>query len=460
MHGTSDCDIDIDDHETITGTKVIFEDDQAEIVLHPHPTDSPNDPLNWSWKRRYWSALLVCYYTGLTAATANNAGCASDAALVELGIPYEVFNDAAGVLFIGIGYFAPFVAPLATLYGRRIGYLVSMILGLIGSIWFAVSMTTGDTIGNQLFIGMSESASQTNVQLSLMDIFYSHRIGTALSIYVLATSIGTYLGPLIGGYVAGGPLGWRWVAWLGAIFYAASLVIFYFGMEETYFDRRGYLRKWFRPVHTPGIPAKARKPADIDIVGEKKPDKIGERVVERSLSDDIGSAESNINVNPNWKTRSRQWDSRPAPLIDDGKHPRELKPYRERIAVITPATNLKGWGTRQYFRLLLQGLRVFAFPAVIFSGLQWGAQDAWLTFYLTTEDELWSNEPWNYSVYGVALMNIPCLIGAIIGCLYSGPFSDRFVLWMAKRNKGVKEAEFRLYLGQWLVHPDGQARGQ
>jgi MFS family permease len=43
-------------------------------------------------------------------------------------------------------------------------------------------------------------------------------------------------------------------------------------------------------------------------------------------------------------------------------------------------------------------------------------------------------------------MSIPCLIGAVIGCFYGGWGSDKFVLWMAKRNGGVSEAEHRLWL--------------
>jgi len=42
-------------------------------------------------------------------------------------------------------------------------------------------------------------------------------------------------------------------------------------------------------------------------------------------------------------------------------------------------------------------------------------------------------------------MNIPCLIGAVIGCFYGGVLSDYFVIWAAKRNGGIKEAEHRLY---------------
>ncbi|EPS45420.1 hypothetical protein H072_598 [Dactylellina haptotyla CBS 200.50] len=425
-----------DEFEEIPGTEKIFEAGHTEILLFPHPTDSPNDPLNWGWQRRYWHALLVLFYTGFTAATANNAGSTADPVLDELGIGYDIYNDAAGVLFAGIGYFAPFVAALATLYGRRVGYLVSMVLGLIGSIWFAKVMTIGDTIGNQLFVGMSESGAETIVQLSLIDIFYSHRIGTALAIYILATSVGTYLGPLVGGYIAGGPLGWRWVPWLGVIFYAVSIVVFYFGLEETYFDRERYLQYYAKD--TPGVAVKGAKTVEG---GEKG----------------AGEKSSTDNEDPEKKMTIDETTAPPEPLIQKGGDPRVKKTYWESIALITPASNLKGWGGKQYLQRLIQGFRVFAFPAVIFSGLQWGAQDAWLTFYLTTEDGLWYDEPYNYSNYGVALMNVPCLIGAIIGCMYAGPLSDWFVIWMAKRNNGVKEAEYRLYLAlaNLIISPAG-----
>jgi MFS family permease len=46
-------------------------------------------------------------------------------------------------------------------------------------------------------------------------------------------------------------------------------------------------------------------------------------------------------------------------------------------------------------------------------------------------------------------MNIPCLIGAVIGATYGGWLSDKFMIWMAKRNGGVSEAEHRL----WMMYP-------
>ena len=82
------------------------------------------------------------------------------------------------------------------------------------------------------------------------------------------------------------------------------------------------------------------------------------------------------------------------------------KSYWRRIAIITPAPNLRGVGFKQYFQRLFHTLRIFTFPAVLYSGLQWGAQDAWLTFYLTVEEDNWYGPPWNYSdaADGVSLL--------------------------------------------------------
>lgn len=139
--------------------------------------------------------------------------------------------------------------------------------------------------------------------------------------------------------------------------------------------------------------------------------------------------------------------------------PDRKKTYRERIALITPAPNMYGWGIQQYFQRLYYTLRVFMFPAVLYSGLQWGAQDAWLSFYLTVEEDNYYDPPWNYSNQAVAIMNIPTLIGAIIGCIYGGWFSDVFVRWMAKRpgRNGISEAEDRLWLlfASAIINPAG-----
>jgi MFS family permease len=394
-----------DELEYLPGTSRLL--DHGEIILTPPPTKSVNDPLNWSKYRKYWHALLVCFITGLTAATSNDAGSAQFGENVELGISYNAMNTGAGVLFIGIGYGTLFLSPAAWLWGRRCTYLFCITMGLLGSIWMARTQTTADSIWNQLFVGISESCAEANVQLSLSDLFFEHQRGTVVGVYVLATSIGTYLGPLIAGYVADSSLGWRWIGWLAVIISGATIVVLYFTLEETMFDRPAYQGN---EIYPPNI---ATAEPELGLQDKKE-----------GLSDVVAA---------------------PAATVADEKP----KTYWQSIALITPAPNLIGLGIKQYFVRLMHTLRVFSFPAVIYSGVQWGAQDAWLTFYLTVEDDNWSEAPWNYGDVGVGLMNVPCLIGAILGCLYGGYLSDIFMVWMAKRNGGIREAEHRL----WLLYP-------
>jgi MFS family permease len=381
----------------------------GDIILSPQPTNSPNDPLNWSLPRRCWHAVLLCFITALTAATSNDAGSAQDGMNTDLGISYNAMNTGAGVLFIGIGYFTLLISPAAWLYGRRITYLVCMALGVIGAIWLAKVQSTEDSIWNQLFVGASEACAEANVQLSLSEVFYQHQRGAVLGVYVLSTSIGTYLGPLIAGFVAD-RIGWRWIGWLSVIISCGTIVVLFFTMEETLFDRSAYDVGTIDGVHqTTGNP---------------------EHTPENEKNADLNKAHSPSDV-PAESTEKK-------------------KTYWQRIQLITLAPNVVGTGFKQYLTRLLHTLRVFTFPAVLYSGLQWGAQDAWLTFYLTLEENNWYDDPWDYGDVGVGLMNIPCLIGAVIGCFWGGWMSDLFVEWYAKRfRNGIREAEDRL----WMMYP-------
>jgi MFS family permease len=366
----------------------------GDIVLVPQPSDSPDDPLNWSLARKIWHTTLVLFVVGLTAATSNDAGSGSDAINQSFGISYDVFNTGAGVLFIGIGYWCLLSSPVVHLYGRRISYLISMVWGVIGSIWYARIATTADTIWSQLFVGGSEAVAEAVVQLSLLDIWFEHQNGTSLGLYTLATAVGTYLGPLVASHL-GDALGWRWIGYSGAIISGGTFLVLYFGLEETQFHREHLLDQ-----------ASSIPPQEDVAAGDES------KVVQERLG-----------------------FSKP-----------KRSTYWERIRPITPAPNLQGTGAKQFVNRLWHTMRVFTFPAVWYAGLQWGMQNICLTFTLTVQEDYWYGPPWNYDTNQVGNMNLPALIGSVIGCFYGGWCSDKFLLWMTKRNGGVMEAEHRLYL--------------
>ncbi|CCT68915.1 probable HOL1-Putative substrate-H+ antiporter-unknown biological function [Fusarium fujikuroi] len=445
--------------EVLPGTRRLFADEHAsvasgdasiekhgDVILVPPPTKSPNDPLNWSLARKTWHSFLVCYIVALTAATSNVAGAASTGVNEQYGISYDVFNTGAGVLFVAIGYWTLLSSPATHLYGRRILYLVGTVWGLIGNIWFGHLKTTGDTIWSQLFVGASESVAEAVVQLSLLDIWFEHQNGTSLGMYTLATTVGTYVGPLIGGHLAEN-VGWRWIGHMGAIASGFTLVLFYFGLEETAFERNRYLNlhqteeRDANRGNVEGIPAAT---GDHVVTKDAEEKNMSPPVDEEAAISRTASAVRREEVERNRLEAAFA----------------RKKSYWQRIALITPASNLRGLGLTQYVHRLWHTMRIFSFPAVWFAGLQWGMQNIALSFYLTVEEDYWVNEPYNYSDSAVANMNIPCLIGSVIGCFYGGYCSDKFILWKAKRNNGIMEAEFRLYLmalcviifplGMWL----------
>ncbi|KAJ5107694.1 hypothetical protein N7456_004369 [Penicillium angulare] len=403
-----------EEERPLNGTETIFPAENGEITLIPTPTNSPDDPLNWSTWRRYWHAFLILLIVAFTAATSNDAGTAGNGMNAELGISWDAINVAAGVLFVGIGYCTLLLSPAPFLYGRRISYLLCILFSMIGSIWFARVQSVEDNIWNQLFVGASESCAEALAQQSLSDIFFQHHRGLVLGFYILATSIGTFMGPLVAGFITDDDnLGWRWVGWLAVIISGAMFILFYFGLEETYFDRKSVLQ---------GL--------DVRPQGAHRS---SEHHSEKSNSQD--------NTGPVLVNSSS--------MTDEESGQKKGKTYWQRIALITPAPTLIGTGFKQYFLRMWYTLRIFSFPAVIYSGLQWGAQDAWLTFYLTVEEDNYYEAPWFYTDAAVGIMNVPTLIGACIGCIYGGWFSDFFVTWMAKRNHGIFEAEQRL----WLLFP-------
>ncbi|KAG7885806.1 hypothetical protein KL938_000838 [Ogataea parapolymorpha] len=364
------------------------------VILLPQPSNSFNDPLNWpSWKKslQFFILLLI---TAFTAAIANDASAPQDSINELTGIDYGWLNNSAGVLFVSIAVSVWLYGPLASLCGRRITYVLGLLFALFGSIWYARIRHKGDIFGSQVLIGFAEGSTEAQVQLSMSSIFFKHQLGAVVTIYILATSLGTYLGPLIANIIAENR-DFTWVGWSGAIASGICLLMVLFLLEEDYFD---YSRFAYHSQNS----LLNRSLQTHGIVSNEQDDDFG-------YHDAPATWKQRYSLLSAWKDRSVQ------DFI------------------------------KQYAKLLIYNFRCFWFPPVIFGGLIWGFQSAVLSFYLTTQDTDLYGEPFNYSARRIALMNIPCIIGSFIGCIYAGSLTDYFVLWVARKNNGIVESEFRLF---------------
>lgn len=417
FHGVTN---DINDPNFIPGTFNIYSSAGDEtravktlqgVILVPQPTESVNDPLNYKPWRKVLNLVILCYITALTAATSNDFGATQDGLNEAFGISYDLMNTSAGILFIAIGTTTFILAPISSLYGRKMNYFICILLGLLGSIWMAKIRNGGDALWNQMFVGASESCAEAAVQQSLTDLYFQHQLGHVLTYYILATSIGTYLGPLIAGYIEANT-DYTWVGWTAVIVSGFTLIVIVLFMDNTQFDRR----KYAKPERTvEGINA-TKSQSNV----ENKKDT---------------ESENNVRVTLTYH----------GSLVSDNGASESPNSWWENKKMIKKASHVIGTGFKQYFKILFMSLRVFFFPGVIYSGFVWGLQSALLTFYLTVEDNDYYDPPYNYSNAGVAIMNVPCLIGALLGCIYAGVISDWFNLWLARRNNGIQEAENRLY---------------
>ena len=98
------------------------------------------------------------------------------------------------------------------------------------------------------------------------------------------------------------------------------------------------------------------------------------------------------------------------------------------------------------FRMMVRPLLFFSLPSVVYAGFSYGSNLIWFNVLNGTASLILSAPPYNFPSSMVGLAYLSPLIGVACGSFYSGVIGDRMVLRLARRNKGVLEPEYRLWL--------------
>ncbi|PMD27634.1 MFS general substrate transporter [Hyaloscypha hepaticicola] len=201
----------------------------------PRPSDSPNDPLNWSIYLKGAILIQVCLLAAI--GTLNTA--IINPAYGPLAKEFHITTVRASyqtTVVIALNGVGPFLwIPLANVYGRRPVYLFTTLLGFGSALGSAYAKNFNQLIVARVFNGLWPAAMALG-PATVVDLFFYHQRGRAMGIFTVILTSGAHIAPIVGGLI-GQYLGWRWTFKFAAILDGVMLVIITFCLPETLYIR-------------------------------------------------------------------------------------------------------------------------------------------------------------------------------------------------------------------------------
>ncbi|KAI1418356.1 MFS general substrate transporter [Hypoxylon sp. FL1857] len=372
----------------------------SHIILAPQPTDSPNDPLNWPT----WRKDLILVIVGLSAGVVGAYGPMLSPGFVEiaaaLGITVNTLSQATAwvILMIGISLFI--FNPLAKKIGRRPVYVLSSIIMLTGSIWGALAKDYNSFLGSRIWSGLGMAPYEVLVQCTIADIYYVHQRATRIAVWNMFLLCGISGGALIAGYIIEDQ-GWQWTLIWCAIIFGILLPLVILFVPETAYRRKSYEQQLSARAAT-GRDAKSE-------TSEKK------------------------------ELSSEQEERAKAETVESGVVAERKESYLR---------SLRLWGgvytDTPLWKIFLRPMVVFFYPAVLWGFLLYGITLTWIVVFSVVNAVIFTAPPYNFSVSETGLISLSPFILTFVGEMASGPLNDWVCLYLAKKNHGIYEPEFRL----------------
>lgn len=356
--------------------------------------------------------------------------------------------------------------------------------------------------------GIAVSPVECLPSATIAEIFFLHERAYRLGIYTLLLLGGKNLIPLVSAAIVQS-LGWRWVFKIVAIVVAFCFFLIFFFVPETFWDRtphaRGRSKKRARSrspgshhrFHLPsrhghrydgeggGLESQPMTPAYASPLASPRRLPKAHRVGFASDPEDTDSAPVdqgyfNVKFDEQITTKDVEQSAPPSASTSDvekqAPYPATGPPaiptetgshlaadqvsetvsihytdfYREAPRK-SYVQSLKPWNGRlvkdNWFKIMMRPFILFAYPAVLWSSLVYALSVGWLIVLSESVAEVYQNrESYNFKPLQVGLVYISPFIGGVLGTAVAGKISDLIVRFMARRNDGVYEPEFRLIM--------------
>jgi len=219
------------------------------------------------------------------------------------------------------------------------------------------------------------------------------------------------------GFVVTG-LSWRWHKWISVILTAINFLTVVFFVPETRYFRDDSSTSPFSPEPEPEL-------KKLPGTGQKEP--------------------------------SRTPSPAPSPLPTIPP-----KSYLQQLSLYSPSNPLSAESAshpnnnnnnnnnnnsnNNLLKFFIRPLPLFIYPAVLYAFLSYAASLVLTVSINILNPFVLQSPPYSWSPTVNGLINIPGLLGNILGSYAGGQLVDRFCDWRARRNRGVFEPESRLHL--------------
>ncbi|KAK4615517.1 hypothetical protein CLAFUW4_10150 [Fulvia fulva] len=374
---------------------------EQDIVLLPRPSDDPEDPLNWSFKRKMLATSCVLMYTLMVALPSGSVSSVVKPIEKATGLTLNTLNTGTGVMFLAHGWACVFGQPLALQYGKRPAYLVSMATSIIIMACAPLCATRGTYLANKVLQGFFGAPVEALCEISITDIWFAHERPKYLAWYGLSLSITGKLAPMLAGFINDGQ-DWRWVLWWTAIWIGIAFIYCFFLMEETNYDR----------VHSPHNHASVEAtdaPSGLTTPGDEKDLK-------------------HITTNP-------------TPDIEPG----HLTTYT-RKTYLSKLYLLDKPRPNRMLVIFLGPFKGFTYPVIVYAGLMYGANAlVWSGVQNATTGTVYTTY-YGFSTTAIAAAYSGGVVGCLIGAYYCGKMGRILTLRLARKRGGISEPEDTLYM--------------
>ena len=117
----------------------------------------------------------------------------------------------------------------------------------------------------------------------------------------------------------------------------------------------------------------------------------------------------------------------------------------------TYTETLKPWNGRlrndNWLLVAFRPFILFAYPSILWSTLVYSLSIGWLIVLSESVSTIYENKAsYNFTALQTGLVYISPFVGGVLGTAAAGKVSDIIVRWMARRNGGIYEPEFRLVM--------------